>query len=607
MTKELDFLLVTLIIVVNIFLSVLVYLTDKKSWTNKIFSLFIFSVTLWILTAFLADSSKNEIYNTLFSKFAYASVVLSAINLFYFSFNYPTETKIKAVYNAWIILIGVPLFILTFTTNMVVSGIKSEPWGFTIIFGNLYYFFLIYILSSVLHSIIRFVLMWRKTKGEDKKKLIYLFIGLAIFILTSAFINFGLRAIVHSDEYYKLGNYSIIIFVSFVAFAIIKHKLFNIKVILTQTATGVVVLALLVQTLLSKSSSQWIINIIVLSLVSYGGYLLIKSVQDEIKKKEKLQELTTQLAQANAHLQELDKMKTEFVSLASHELFTPVSAIEGNLSMVLDEKLIEVKNAKLSQYLDRIYKSAKRLARLIADMLNISRIEEGRLLVEKKETELSELIKQVIDEIKFKAEERKQKVVYKDHQHLPTFADPDKVKEVVVNIIGNAIKYSKNPGTITIWVERVPTTEVKQIWQGIEESLKSSPLSDQEAIKSAVDPRMKELLGDNQYLVRVKDEGIGIPKEELPKLFKKFHRVGDFSTAESQGTGLGLYISRALIELNHGRIWADSDGQGKGSTFSFTLPELACKKTIEDLEAEVPQSKEQLKPLARPSKAADEL
>jgi signal transduction histidine kinase len=481
--------------------------------------------------------------------------------------------------------------------------------------GPIFPFFTVYFICLVISFVVYFVYKYKEASADIKKSLAVMSLGLFLSIVISGIVSYLLPALGYVNLAI-LDAPSGFFFVVFSAYAVLKMQLFDIKVILTETATGIVVLALLIQTIVVDSITQKIISGTVLVLVVYGGYLLIKSVQDEIRKKEQLQVLSKQLADANIHLKDLDKMKTEFVSLASHELLTPVSAIEGYLSMMLDEKLVKIEDPKAIQYMDRVYRSAKRLARLIADMLNISRIEEGRLLVEKKDVNMTELITQVLEELKFKADEHKQKIVFDDkseirmsndesnqnnqNQKFMTWADPDKVKEILVNIIGNSIKYTMNPGTITVTIEKVPTKVLTDEWGKLEAVILNSTVDDQESIHAVADEHMKQILGDEQYLVKIKDQGIGIPKEELPKLFKKFHRVGDFSTAESQGTGLGLYITRALVELHHGRVWPDSEGQGKGSTFTFSLPTASAKQAIIDLEAQSPQTKEQLKPLAKP-------
>lgn len=605
--------LTSVLIIITFLLGLLVLLTDSgwKKLNNVNFSLFAFAVVLMQASSILTLVLNNHEIILFFGKVSYAAgaLVVFALLSFVLLFPNPISRKnwIVKLIKYFALLLTLVLVALSFSGSFI-KDIVFENQSLVFNYGNYLLYYLILLCVNVLVIIISIILGYKNSDNSSRQRIKSLFIGVLISLTIIVFTDVIIPTFFNSNMQFisNFGFISSVFVVGFAAYAIVKNELFDIRVILTETATVLVTLAMLVQTFLSQNINEGLLNVIILILVAYGGYLIIKSVQKEIKQKEKLQELTTQLAQANVHLKELDEMKTEFVSLASHELLTPVSAIEGYLSMLLDEKMARVDDPKALRYLDNVYKSAKRLARLIADMLNISRIEEGRLLVEKKDISVTDMITQVIDEVKFKSEERKQKVVFEGGV-FNSYADPDKVKEVVVNLVGNSIKYSKGPGTITIGIQKVPTTQIAARWQQIEDSVKDEPFEDQESIKSTVDPHLRELVGDEQLLISVKDDGIGIPVDELTKLFKKFHRVGNYSTQESQGTGLGLYISRALTELQHGRIWADSEGEGKGSTFSFTLPDLSVKEKIIDVEKEAPQDKEKLKPLAKPMKAAEEI
>ena len=623
---QIQIVITVVILVLNLFLGFLVLMNDFKKTTNKYFFLLVLFLDFWIVCNFWADQVKNQNIAGLLTRSDFATGLITAAFFCLFSFHFPQPDKNVKKWFQWTILI--PVFVLSILSyTRLIIDIKFYPGGVSYNPKTLFYLYVLLLIFFLFISLYNFLKNYKKTVGIERARLIYLLVGLIITFLIALITNLVIPNFVNKDNitftiFSRIGIFGTIFFIVFTTYGIVKKQLFDIRVILTETATAIVVLALFIQTLLSKSLSMGVINGGILILISYGGYLLIKSVQEEIRRREELKRLSDQLAHANAHLKELDAMKTEFVSLASHELLTPVSAIEGYLSMLLDEKMAKVEDPKAQKYMDRVYSSAKRLARLVTDMLNVSRIEEGRLLVEKKEVNLADLIEQVIDELKFKADEKKQRIVFSGQvsgvselkpktsnlkPEFMTFGDPDKLKEVLVNLIGNAIKYSKDPGTITVRIEKVPTQVVAEKWKQVEDEIKGRPLDDQEAIKSAVDPHLKDLVGSQQILISVQDQGIGIPREELPRLFKKFHRVGDYTIAESQGTGLGLYISRALVELHHGRIWADSEGPGRGSTFTFSLPDISAKDEILKMEAQAPKPKEQLKPLARPVKEAEEL
>lgn len=236
------------------------------------------------------------------------------------------------------------------------------------------------------------------------------------------------------------------------------------------------------------------------------------------------------LAIQKARLIEGDQQKTEFVSIASHELLTPITAIEGYLSMVLDEGLGQVDD-KARGYLEKVYSSAQRLSTLIKDLLNISRLESGRLKVEVQPTDLAKMLEEGVDQYQVLAEEKGLGLTLKLPKTLP-LANIDQLRtsEVINNLVGNAIKYTLH-GSVTV----------------------SAKVSGKDLV------------------VTVKDTGLGMSKQEMGRLFEKFYRVDNPNRAQIQGTGLGLYITKQIVERMGGTITVDSK-PGIGSTFSVTLP-----------------------------------
>lgn len=239
-----------------------------------------------------------------------------------------------------------------------------------------------------------------------------------------------------------------------------------------------------------------------------------------------------QLKDANEYLADLDKLKDEFISIASHELNTPLAAVEGYLSMILDEHMGKVDD-KARVYLTRAYDSSKRLAELILDLLNVSRIEQGRVKMKFAKTNLYDLAESVMHELQVKVDAKKLTLKLEgDRKKVPqTWCDPDRIREVIVNLVGNAIKYTEKGGI-----------------------------------------RMKITEDAGRLRFEIIDTGRGISAEGQKKLFQKFSQVKR-EVDEQKGTGLGLYISKNFIELHKGRIWVESE-EGKGSDFIFELPLL---------------------------------
>ncbi|MFA6307938.1 MAG: ATP-binding protein [Patescibacteria group bacterium] len=245
-----------------------------------------------------------------------------------------------------------------------------------------------------------------------------------------------------------------------------------------------------------------------------------------------LQGANAELQDANTKLRELDKAKSEFLSIASHQLRTPISAIKGYLSMIIDGDFGKIPKS-IDEVIRNIFESSARLARLINIFLNVSRIESGRLKLDKRPIQINDLIKGVIVELINQAKQKGLKLEYKKKKQDPPliFADADKLREVVLNLIDNAIKYTPE-GSIIVTVD-----------------------SD-----------------DKELNFRVKDTGIGIKKEEAKSLFRKFVRGSGVAQIHTGGSGLGLFIAQKIIKEHDGMVWAESEGSGKGSLFQFTIP-----------------------------------
>jgi len=231
-------------------------------------------------------------------------------------------------------------------------------------------------------------------------------------------------------------------------------------------------------------------------------------------------------------LKELDKMKSDFVSNVSHELRTPLTAIKGSVDNMLDG-LTGSLNEKQVRYLARIKSNTDRLSRLINDLLDLSRIESGRVEVRPTTFPLTALVEEVVDHLKGLSAEHLVRIeVPSLNRSVTVWADRDKVTQILMNLIGNAIKFTPEQGKVSVAIER----------------------------------------NENEYVrISVADTGPGILPEERSKIFSKFYQIDSGNKQKPKGSGMGLAISKALVEMQGGKIWVESE-IGRGSTFSFTLP-----------------------------------
>ena len=236
---------------------------------------------------------------------------------------------------------------------------------------------------------------------------------------------------------------------------------------------------------------------------------------------------------------EIEQMKSEFVSLVSHELRTPLTSIIGFISLILDGKTGKI-NQKQHESLSRAHRQSKRLAALINDLLDVSRIEAGRIEMKQEKVEIDWIAKRRIEELRPQADEKAISLLLETQSNLPPMiGDTDRIGQIFVNLIGNAIKFTPDNGKVTVRIS-----------------------------KSLQNGRATEGVH-----VEVVDTGPGIPTEEREKVFDKFRQLGNTQTRQPHGgTGLGLSIAAGIVEAHGGHLWVDTGDNDRGSNFQFFIP-----------------------------------
>ena len=235
----------------------------------------------------------------------------------------------------------------------------------------------------------------------------------------------------------------------------------------------------------------------------------------------------------NTYLREIDQMKSEFVSVASHQLRTPLTAIKLFTEMMLDNAVGKIKPEQ-ADYLHNIYQSTERMVQLVNDLLSLSRLESGRLRIDPKPTDITGFVQNIIDEIKPVAKVKQVALKFQAEKDLPdTALDINLMRQVIHNLITNAVRYSTGRPKAAVKIDIT---------------------------------RQKE-----NYIIKITDNGIGIPEAVQSRIYEKFFRADNAVKTDTEGTGLGLYVSKMIVESSGGRIWFESK-EGKGTTFCVSLP-----------------------------------
>ncbi len=524
---------------VNLILFVVIGLRNNKTVNTYYFLGFIISVLSWVIgVLFFRILEGERLLQT--TRFVYFVATLIPFFIVLFTRTFP-KRNLDFTKGRLLLFITFPaiFLILTLIPGTIIKDVLVEGSTRTILFGSFYPFYFAYIISYFGIGIFLMIKRYFTLKGIEKNQIEIIFLS----ILVSSAVGMATNLILPSFNNFSLfwvGPFFSGYMVLTIGYAIVRYGLFEIKLIATEFVTLSTWILMLGRVIFAKTNTERAMDLIVFLLLVVSGIYIIRSVIKEKTLREKddqlvknITHLNSTLGETNVKLKELDLKKSEFMSLATHQLRAPLTAMRGYFSMILDGTFGEEKNPEIKDVLGKISRSTTDLTMIVEDYLNISRIEQGRMQYNFVTLDITDIIKDVVKEVKPTVDHAGLKLnfTYDEKEQYRVSVDQGKIKQVIFNIVDNSIKYTP-AGSINITIEKTANKKVR---------------------------------------VKIQDTGVGIKPEVIPKLFQKFTRAPDASETNIMGTGLGLYVADQILKAHDGHAWAESEGQGKGSQFYIEL------------------------------------
>jgi len=557
---NLDLLSVGVAIAGTIILGFAVFFADRESSTSKIFLLFTLITAIWGTLNYLSYKITNLDLAFWFLRFEIFFAVWHTLLIFQLLYLFPNRKNNLPKKYYRIILSIATLTSFICLTPLVFSSVKETTEdGFikTLNVGPGMVLFAIFIITFIIagfYSLARKINV-SKSKEENQRLTLFFTGGILMFLPIIVFI-FIFPAFLEDSRFIPFAAVFIFPFIAFTSYAILRHKLFNVRAMWA----GVLVFLLAIVAFYEVIFAGELILIIfrsgVFLLILVFGILLIKGIIRDVRLRERVQKLAEELKVTNEKLKEADRLKSEFLGFASHQVKSPMNVVKGYAQLIYDGTYGSV-SEKVKETAKKIKTSADRLIALVNNLLDLRKIEEGKMEFNFKEVDIVHLVMEMVDEYRIITSEKGLEIKFgSSEQSIKIKADEEKIRQVIQNLIDNSIKYT-DQGYIKVSVSEEGQSPKKELQHS--NILKNVGMSDAPLTSSAF------------TLIKVEDTGRGISKELQQKLFSRFVR-DEKTKREIQGTGLGLYIAKEIVEAHHGKIWSESEGENKGSRFYVKLP-----------------------------------
>lgn len=517
-------------IILSLALALFIFFKAKFNLFSKIFLAFVLTFCLWLLGDVILWGSNNyHLVYSVWSTLDYIEIAFYILSL-YFVITFIYEKDVK-----WYLKL---LFLISLIAPFIVTVSLSSVSGFqqSVCEASNSVFFTNY--KLIIESIIGLVIVGYMVRAfiieqpREDKKADLIVLG-SIFLFLSVFgVSEYIASVTGVYEYNLYALFILPLFLIAIIYAVFELDIFHFNMLGTHYLVGGLIILMGGQLFFINGGADTLLTIITVVLTIGLSIILYRNLKRESDQRIRIEQLSKDLEAANTKLINVDKLKTEFLSLASHQLRSPLTSIKGYASMVVEGDFGEI-GPKAKEAVDRIFQSSQNLTIVVEDLLNVSKIESGGMKYEMTDFSMTEIVKTTAEDLSITAAKKGLKLTYsEDEGNHKVHGDKEKLRQVVLNLIDNSIKYTKE-GSIDVSLENK----------------------------------------NNKVLVSIKDTGMGVSEEIKATLFQKFAR-GEGQKMNTSGSGLGLYLAKEIVDAHKGRIWLESPGMGLGTTFFIELDEV---------------------------------
>lgn len=519
-------------LIIALFILILAFYVLKNNYKSKLnifFSLSTFLIAFWVLLNYFFQSNNSILILRII--YTLAPFIIISIIIWINYLKHDKASKLFLISTHSFLLISAIFGLLMFTSSQMITKVIDYSNYET---GSLFDYFSVFIIILFVYLFGFTFVEYKNSKPADREKFILIIIGVLLTSAIAAIVSFILP-IFEITKYNVLDSTSSIFYVLFSFYSISRYKFLNVRLLASEILSAFLVIFSLLQ-IFSFGAENIVIKIIAFNLTLLIAFLLIYSINSESKRLKQIEKLNADLNKAsqiinekNKFLEELLNMKTEFLRVVNHQLNTPLSIMRNAFAMVEEKAITPEKGFGYAK------SGLERISDTISDFWEAYELEGVKMKMNKSKTDLEKIVNTLIEEKKKlpAIDERKLEIkVEAPKFKIPeVYCDSQKMVHVISNLLDNAVFYTEK-GSVTVSYEKSPKV----------------------------------------LKIKITDTGMGIVPQNKEKLFQKFSRGQGAVTMKPDGSGLGLFIARKIIEGNDGQIGAESKGEGKGSTFYFTIP-----------------------------------